>query len=209
LVLIYRLSGECLKNDLADKIFQKETGLMEKEPLFHFRIRVGEIEIEASGPEPYVKEVQSYAEQLVSSSLTRMRTMGAISPSQREPESGSGNEVPKTLDPSTSEILGKDESIAEFLEHLPSKTHQDKILAFGYFLEKNRSTDSFSVKEINDCYDEVKEAKSNTAQYFTILVKSGLIMKAKNQPPGSATQYVLTRKGEATMRDAMRSKSES
>ena len=52
---------------------------MEKEQQFHFRIRVGEVEVEASGPEQYVKELRSYAEQLVASSLSRMRTMGARS----------------------------------------------------------------------------------------------------------------------------------
>src|SRR5262244_1635529 len=157
---------------------------MPTEEQFHFRIRVGDIEVEASGPETYIKEVRDYAEQLVSSSLTRMRTMGAISPPQRDLESTSITEVSKSSEISTSQPLGKDESVAEFLERLPNRTHQDKILAFGYFLETNRNAASFGIKEINDCYDAVKEAKSNTAQYFTLLLKSGLMMKAKNQPPG-------------------------
>ena len=76
-------------------------------------------------------------------------------------------------------------------------------MAFAYFLEKNREIESFGVKEINDIYGEVKEAASNTAQYFTYLVKSGLIMKAKNQPDIGAAQYVLTRKGEATIKNAL------
>ena len=33
---------------------------------FHFRICVGDIEVEGSGPEEYVKDVRAYAEQLVS-----------------------------------------------------------------------------------------------------------------------------------------------
>ena len=150
-----------------------------------------------------VKELRSYAEQLVASSLSRMRTMGAVAPTQRDSESITTVETTKPSETPSGEIVGKDESIAEFLERLPNKTHQDKILAFGYFLEKHRNADSFSVKEISDCYDEVKEAKSNTAAYFTLLVKSGLIMKAKNQPPGNPTQYVLTRKGETTIRSSI------
>jgi hypothetical protein len=161
---------------------------------FHFRIRVGDVEVEASGPEEYVKSLKEYADQLISSSSSRMRTMGAVTPS-----TPSTSEQVKSTPPSTGQPLGKDESIVEFLERLPNKTHQDKILAFGYFLEKNRATTSFGVKEINDCYEEVKEARSNTAQYLALLTKSGLIMKAKSQVPGSPSQYVLTRKGEKTI----------
>lgn len=179
---------------------------MQEEKQFHFRIRVGEIEIEASGPEEYVKGVRTYAEQLVSTSLARIKTMGAITPSREPPSVAS-----ETVKPSVplSHPLGKDESLVEFVERLPSRTHQDKILAFGYFLEKNRDAASFGVKEINDCYDEVKEAKSNTAQYFTLLIKSGLIMKGKVQPPGGPTQYVLTRKGEKAIQEALGTHQES
>jgi len=171
---------------------------MMTEGRFHFRIRVGDIEVEATGPEEYVKDVRNYAEQLVSSSLTRIRTMGAVA-----------TPVSTVSEPSTQptiatgQPLGKDESVVEFLERVPNRTHQDKILAFAYFLEKNRQTASFGVKEINDVYNEVREAASNTAQYFILLVKSGLIMRAKKQPSGGPAQYVLTRKGEATIKNAL------
>jgi len=175
---------------------------MEKEQQFHFRVRVGEIEVEGTGPEEYVKEIRIYAEHLVSSSLTRMRTMGAVSP-QRDAGPTPDAENVRQRAVSQAQPLTKEESIAEFLERLPNRTHQDKILAFAYFLEKNRGVESFGVKEINDCYDEVREAKSNTAQYFTYLLKSALIMKAREQPSGNATQYVLTRTGEATIRESI------
>jgi hypothetical protein len=173
---------------------------MQDDKHFHFRIRVGEIEIEASGPEEYVNGIRAYAEQLVSTSFARLKTMGAMSP-PRESPSVPSEPVRPTVPPG--QPLGKDESLVEFLERLPNKTHQEKILAFGYFLEKNRDTVSFGVKEINDCYDEVKDAKSNTAQYFALLVKSGLIMRAKVQPTGGPTQYVLTRKGERAIEEAL------
>ena len=57
---------------------------MNDEQKFQFRVRVGDIEIEASGPEGYVKDMKAYAEQLISSSLTRMKTLGAISPQRDE-----------------------------------------------------------------------------------------------------------------------------
>ena len=171
---------------------------MDNESKYHFRIRVGDIEVEASGPEGYVKEIREYAEQLLSTSLARMKTMGALTPSKET--SSVISDSPKT---SQNQPLGKDESLVEFLERLPNKTHQEKILAFGYFLEKNRAVASFGAKEINDCYDEIREAKSNTAQYLPLLVKSGLIMPAKNPTTGSANQYVLTRKGEKNIEDSL------
>lgn len=170
-------------------------------PQFHFRVRVGDVEVEASGPEQYVKEMKEYADKLVSTSLTRLRTYGAL-PQPKESPSSTPSEPSKPLSSSSGGTLEKDESIVEFLERVPNKTHPDKILAFAYYLEKARSMPSFGVKEISECYDEAKEAKSNTAQYFFLLSKSGLIMKAKNQP-GGATQYVLTRKGEGTIKKAL------
>lgn len=167
---------------------------------FHYRIKFGEIEVEASGSEAFVKEIKAYSDELVKNSATKLRTMGAISPtiSSRIETTESPKEVvrQKITDDSI-----KEESLAEFLEQLPSKTHQEKILAFGYYLEKNRKMSNFGVKEINDCYDEVKEAKSNTAQYMALLIKSGLIMKSKNPGSGGSSQYTLTRKGENAIKN--------
>ncbi|MDO9300124.1 MAG: hypothetical protein Q7T89_02025 [Anaerolineales bacterium] len=171
---------------------------MDNESKYHFRIRVGDIEVEASGPEGYVKEIREYADQLLSTSLASMKTMGALTPTK-----DTSLVVSDSTKTSQNQPLSKDESLVEFLERLPNKTHQEKILAFGYFLEKNRSIASFGAKEINDCYDQVREAKSNTAQYLTLLVKSGLIMSAKNQTTGNANQYVLTRKGEKNIDDSL------
>ena len=172
---------------------------MDNESKFHFRIRVGDIEVEASGSEEYVKEIREYAEQLLSTSLTRTKTMGALTPIKDTTSVlVEGNNKPTDTQP-----LGEDESLAEFLERLPNKTHQEKILAFGYFLEKNRNIPNFGAKEINECYDEVREAKSNTAQYLTLLVKSALIMPAKSPSGGNANQYVLTRKGKKNIEEAL------
>jgi hypothetical protein len=173
---------------------------MDNESKYHFRIRVGDIEVEASGPEEYVKEIKDYAEQLLSTSLARMKTMGAVTPVK-----DTTSVVYESNKVAGNQPLGKDESIVEFLERLPNKTHQEKILAFGYFLERNRSFPSFGAKEINECYDEVREAKSNTAQYLTLLVKSGLIMSAKTSTSGGANQYVLTRKGEKSIEESLAS----
>lgn len=165
---------------------------------FHYRIKFGDIEVEATGSEEFVKEIKTFSEELLSNSLLKLKTLGAVTPtSSSRPEN---QESARESRPLTNDQSLKEESLAEFLERLPSRTHQDKILAFGYYLEKVRSMPSFGVKEINDCYDEVKEAKSNSAQYMVLLIKSGLIMKAKNTGQGGASQYVLTRKGESTIK---------
>lgn len=177
---------------------------MENDQRLHFRIHVGNIEIEAIGPEDYIKEIRAYAEQIISSSLSKTRTLGAMSPQDYSPSFGDA-EISPSSNVRFGQPLEKDESIAEFLERVPNKTHQDKIIAFAYYLEKNRDIEAFGIKEINDCYDEIKEAKSNTAVYLNLLVKSGLIMKAKGKAPGGPAQYVLTRKGEKIITSAMTS----
>lgn len=174
---------------------------MELENRIRFRIRIGDIEVEAEGPEDFIKNMREYADQLFSTSISRTRTMGAVSMSGEIPVSHSESTAPSS--PHYGQDLAKEESLAEFLERLPNKTHQDKILAFAYFLEKNRAVKSFGAKEINDCYAEVKEAKTNTGVYMAILTKTGLIMPAKEQTSGSPAQYTLTRKGEKTIREAL------
>lgn len=170
---------------------------------FHYRIKIGEIEVEASGSEAFVREMKAFSDELMKNSPTNLRTMGAISPpgSSRIETTEAHKE---TRQKATGESI-KEESLAEFLEQLPNRTHQDKILAFGYYLEKNRNMSNFGVKEINDCYDEVKESKSNSAQYMALLVKSGLIMKAKGSGSGGSTQYTLTRKGENAIKNSLTS----
>ncbi len=165
---------------------------------FHFKVRVGEIEVEAKGTEEYVREIKEYADQLISNSLSRLKTLGAVNP-QREVVTPTNLEVSKHSIPA--EINNqKEESLVEYLERLPNKTHQEKIIAFAYYLENTQNLESFGIKEINDCYDQVKEVKTNTAVYLNLLLKSGFIMKAKNQPTSGAAQYVLTRKGEASIK---------
>jgi hypothetical protein len=165
---------------------------------FHYRIKFGDIEVEASGSEEFVKEIRAFSEELLSSSLLKLRTLGAVTPTSTT-KIESEDSSPKEVRPLGNDESLKDESLPEFLERLPSRTHQEKILAFGYYLEKVKSMASFGVKEINDCYDMVKEAKSNSAQYMVLLIKSGLIMK-KGAGAGGASQYVLTRKGENIIR---------
>jgi len=172
--------------------------LMEKSS-FYFRVRISEIEIEAEGTEEYVREIKEYADQLISNSLSRIKTLGAVNPNREIPVQPKTEKV-EQKEPSHKETQ-KEESLVEFLDRLPNKTHQDKIIAFAYYLEQYHKHESFGVKEINDCYDEVKEVKTNTAVYINLLLKSGLIMKAKNQPPSGAAQYVLTRKGESLIKE--------
>lgn len=167
---------------------------------FHYRIKFGDIEVEGSGSEEFVKEIKAYADELIKISTLKLKTIGAISPTT-SPKVDT-LDTPKENRISITEENIKEESLAEFLEKLPSRTHQEKILAFGFYLEKNRNMPTFGVKEINDCYDEVKEAKSNTAQYMALLIKSGLIMKAKNSGSGGSSQYTLTRKGENAIKNA-------
>lgn len=165
---------------------------------FHFKIKFGDIEVEASGSEQYVKDIKTFSEELLSNSLVNLKTLGAVISSSNIKIDSS--EQSKDVRPLENETSLKEESIAEFLERLPSNTHQEKILAFGYYLEKVRSLQNFGVKEINDCYDEVRETKTNTAQYMALLTKSGLIMKAKVTGTGGSSQYLLTRKGEAAIK---------
>jgi hypothetical protein len=186
---------------------------MESSEKQQFRVRFGELEVEASGSEAFVTEMRAYADQLLSVVLPQpqiveepqMDTPTAPEESPQPPQpQPSVQPPPQPPQPQPHDHQdGKEESLVEFLGRVPNSAHLDKILAFGFFLEHRRSMAGFGIKEINDCYDEIREAKGNTAQCLLQLMKSGLLMKAKDQGAGGVTKCVLTRMGVNKIRSAL------
>ena len=74
---------------------------------------------------------------------------------------------------------GKKVSPAKFLNTKDLKSHGDKILAFGYFLEKAKGFSSFNLDEIEGCYMETRLPKTkNFSPYITQLIRDGVLMDA-------------------------------
>ncbi len=97
-----------------------------------------------------------------------------------------------------STISGKAVSVREFILKTGIKRHTDKVLAFGFFLEKYSDLKEFTPGDINNCYYEAKMETSNTSQLIIQNIKRGHMMEAKapKGTKGERKKYTLTHAGE-------------
>ena len=102
---------------------------------------------------------------------------------------------------------GKSLSIGEFIRQTGLKKHTDKVLAFGYYLEKFAGATAFSAADINSCYYDAKMESSNTSQMIIHNIKSGRMMVAKKPKGGKGRKvYLLTRTGEELIEEKLAEK---
>jgi predicted transcriptional regulator len=94
--------------------------------------------------------------------------------------------------------------VREFILQFGLKKHTDRVLAFGFFLEKNMGQESFTPADINSLYYDSKMEASNTSQMLIQNIKRGFVMEAKST--GSAKKrYTLTNSGETYLTGLMNS----
>lgn len=143
------------------------------------RVRIvrGDIEFEAEGDEKFVKEM-----------LNRF---------EEEPSALSGKPLTDTSKAAVAPIPGKRLSVREFVQKFGAKRHPDKVIAFGYYLEKYLEKKEFTAADINNLYYEAKLETSNTSQAMIGNIKRGLLMEAGGQKKGAGKKrYTLTHTGE-------------
>lgn len=143
------------------------------------RIRIvrGDIEFEAEGDEKFVKEM-----------LSRFENVTSIP---------SGDTLADTSQSAVAPVSGKRLSVREFVQKFGAKRHADKIIAFGYYLEKFLGKIEFTAADINNLYYEAKLETSNTSQAMIGNIRRGLLMEAAGQKKGAGKKrYTLTHSGE-------------
>ena len=155
-------------------------------PATTYRIKVsrGESQFEFEGDKKFVLEMlQKYGEE------------PAIHARTSEVEQSSAKSRPKVTAPTTGT---KKMSVGEFVRQLGVKKHTDKVLAFGYFLEKHAGATSFTPSDINACYYEAKLDSSNTSQMIVYNIRRGFMMVAKSKDAKRGKKsYTLTHSGES------------
>jgi len=108
---------------------------------------------------------------------------------------------PKTTQPLTTKPIsiptdgGKPLSLREFVDQYNTKAHMDFILLIGYYLEKYRGQDSFTVADIKSAYNDMREKLTNAGPFINQNVKKGFLMEAPPKEGIKKTMYSLTRKG--------------
>jgi predicted nucleotidyltransferase component of viral defense system len=142
------------------------------------RYKKGDIEIEVQGDKTFVEE-----------KFKELLNLGARS----TPElvvTADKNEAKREAKP------GEEISLVEFFNQKKPKSHGDKLLVFGYYLEKIRGYEAFNIDDIEKCYQDARVPKTkNFSQYITWLIRKGYLMDHE-QKKDDKKAWVLTKDGQ-------------
>jgi hypothetical protein len=154
------------------------------------RVRVGDAEIEVTGPPDFVKgEINEFLQRApatsgASASTTRMASQSALS----EPKQ-------------------KTKSPAQFFKLCNARSDVDRTLVGAYFLEKYRNAQNASAGEIRDVIREAKvPPPRNVNDSVNQNIRKGLLMSAGDRE--NKMVFVLTSDGEIAV-EQMAGESES
>jgi hypothetical protein len=152
------------------------------------RVRIGESEIEVTGPSDFVeKKIAEFVEKQKPGSVSS-------SPSPTKGITSSGIEVAQTLP--------KGMSVAQFFKKVSPRTDLDRVLAAGYFLEKFKNQDSFTASEVKDTIRGAKISPPvNPSDSISKNIKKGYIMPSGDKEGKMA--FVLTSDGEDTVAELL------
>jgi len=155
----------------------------EKKSDVTMRIRVGDNELEVSGPQDFVKTQ-------ITEFLANQKKVGNLDtakPTAREARS-----------------TDKTQSSAQFIRQANAKTDVDRVLAFGFYLEKYKNSQGFTSAEIREGLKEARQnPPKNTNDAINANIKKGLIMPAGDKDKMRA--FVLTSDGEDAVNEMLKS----
>jgi hypothetical protein len=144
------------------------------------RVRVGDAELEVSGPSDFV-------EAKISEFLQKR---GAPQSPATEPSETSGR----------AEAMTRPKSPAQFFKQCNPRTDNDRTLVATYFLEKFRNVENSTAAEIRDVIGEARvQPPRNPNDSVNQNIRKGLLMTAGNKDNKMA--FVLTSDGEAAVED--------
>jgi hypothetical protein len=153
------------------------------------RVRVGESEIEVTGPSDFV-------EKKIAEFLEKQKEAPVL------PSAGYAKGTVRTTTEAAQKI-GKEMSVAQFFKKISSKTDIDRVLAAGYFLEKFKNQDSFTASEISETVRGAKiPPPSNTNDSINKNIKKGYMMPSGDKEGKRA--FVLTSDGEDTIAELLK-----
>jgi len=159
----------------------------DKEPV-SMRVRLGNAELEVSGPREFV-------EKKISDFLKEQREIQAH-------QGGPHAIPPGALGAQGSGAQAKGVSIAQFFKKASPKSDVDRALMAGYFLEKHVGADSFSTGEIVQTIRRAKvKPPVNPSDSIAKNIKKGLMMSAGDKEGKRA--FVLTTDGEEAVTGAL------
>lgn len=172
---------EIVHKELIDKInlmfqqksFLEKGGTFMIELTYVLRYKKGDIEIEVQGDKAFVEE-----------KFKELLNLGGQAAEKRE--KAPGEQITQTEKPM---------SLGEFMNRINPKSHGDKILVFGYYLEKIKGYESFNLDDIEKCYQDARLPKTkNFSPYITHLIRQGYLMDSE-QKKDNKKAWKLTKNG--------------
>ena len=149
----------------------------EKTGAVTIRVRVGDSEIEVTGPKDYVeKKIEEF--------LKKPPTGISVT---------TGSEVSRSV--GSPELKAKKMSAAQFFKKCNPKTDNDRVLVAAYYLEQIKNLQNFIAAEVRN---QIKDAKrpppKNVNDSINQNIKKGMLMSAGDRDNKIA--FVLTSDGE-------------
>lgn len=137
------------------------------------RYKKGDFEVEVQGDKVFVEE--------------KFKQLLALQTKMPERILRSGVDV-------NSVDTGEKPALNEFLISKGTKlSHGDKILVFGYYLDKFGNQNSFNIKEIDECYKKTRTPPpKNFPQYIAGLVRQGYLMDAPEKKDSKKAWQLTT-----------------
>lgn len=148
------------------------------------RIRIGDAELEVSGPSDFVdQKIKEFVDQIKA---------GLSKASEATPKM-----------PSTGDAVAKEKlSESQFFRRLSTKSEVDRVLAGGYYLENYQNVENFTAAEIRDIIRNAKmPPPRNVNDAVNRNIRKGLIMSAGDKDGKMA--FVLTTDGEEKVRELL------
>jgi len=115
-----------------------------REVQYGIKYKKGEVEIEVQGDKDFVEN--------------KFRELLSL-------ETSALSSIPKEKPKSTSTKKGRI-SITEFLKGKTIKSHTDRVLVFGYYLEKIENISPFNLNDITRCYRNTRIPKAKNFHYY-------------------------------------------
>jgi hypothetical protein len=159
---------------------QEETVMAEEsKPTVTMRIRVGDNELEVSGPSDFVeRKIADFAQQ----QKELAQPAGANAVGDRATREGHA-------------ASGKKMALAQLLKKLGLKTEVDRVLAAGHYLEASEGVESFTAAEVSSAIRNAKNPPPRNANdAINQNIRKGLMMSAGDKDGKMA--FVLTTDGE-------------
>lgn len=149
------------------------------------RVRVGDSEIEVTGP-------KSYVEKKIGEFL------------KKPPTSISGTTASPVSEPvSGRELKGRKMSPAQFFKKYNPKTDNDRVLVAGFYLEQVKNLQNFTAAEVRDqIRDAKRQPPKNVNDAINQNIRKGLLMSAGDRDDKIA--FVLTSDGEDQVTEMLR-----